>query len=259
MQLIDTHTHLTYSPLIEQIDQVLSRSRIAGVTGWITVGTTRQDIHSALDLVSRFDHLWASAGFHPHHADEITEADLALLKETAAHPRVAAIGETGLDYHYMHANPENQQRIFRAQLDIAAAVQKPVIIHTRQAFDESMEILADYDGRLKNVVIHCYSGNREQTELILERGYFVSFTGIVTFKKADDLREVAKMIPLDRLMIETDCPYISPEPVRKIQPNEPALLIHTAAKLAQLHNLPLDQFAQIVTETSKEFFQLPLQ
>lgn len=256
MQLIDTHAHLTYSPLIEQVDQVLSRSRQAEVTGWITVGTTPQENQSALELVSRFDNLWAAVGYHPHNADQVTDADLNLLKQMAGRPKVVAVGETGLDYHYMHAKAENQQRIFRAQLEIAAESGKPVVIHTRQAFDESMEILAEYDERLKGVVIHCYGGDRRQTELVLERGYYVSFTGIVTFKKADDLREVAKMVPLDRLMIETDCPYISPEPVRKIQPNEPALLIHTAAKLAELHNLPLDKFAEIVTNTSKNFFNL---
>lgn len=256
MQLIDTHAHLTYEPLAEQIDQVLSRSRAVGVTGWITVGTSLQENQIALDLACRTANLWAAVGYHPHNADQVTEADLALLRETAAHPRVAAVGETGLDYHYMHANPENQQRVFRAQLDIAADLQKPVVIHTRQAFDESMQILAEYAGRLRGVVIHCYGGSPEQTEQVLERGYYVSFTGIITFKKSDDLRQVAQMIPLDRLMIETDCPYLSPDPVRKIQPNEPALLIHTAAKLAELHNLPLERFAEIVTRTSRQFFGL---
>ncbi len=256
MQLLDTHAHLTYSPLAEQIDQVLARSRLAGVSGWITVATTPQEIPKALDLANRHEALWTTLGYHPHEAGTITDEDLSFLKEMLGRPRVVAIGETGLDYHYMHAPPADQQRLFRGHLEMAAETQKPVVIHTRQAFDETMEILADYDSRLKNVVIHCYGGDRRQTEIILQRGYFVSFTGIVTFKKADDLREVAKMIPLERLMIETDCPYLSPEPVRKIQPNEPALLIHTAAKLAGLHNLPLDKFAQLVTDTSRQFFNL---
>jgi TatD DNase family protein len=117
-----------------------------------------------------------------------------------------------------------------------------------------MQILDEYAGQLKGVVFHCYCGNPEQTRQVLERGYHISFTGIVTFKKADDLRQTARMASLDRLMIETDCPYLSPEPVRRIQPNEPALLIHTAAKLAQIHNLPLDRFAEIVSKTSCQFF-----
>ena len=256
MQLIDTHAHLTYEPLAVQIEQVLDRSRRAGVGGWITVGTSPQENRNALDLAGRFEKLWAAVGYHPHHAGEITEADLTLLKETAGREKVAAIGETGLDYHYMHAAPEHQQRIFRAQLDIAAEVQKPVVIHARQAFDESMQILAEYDGRLKGVVIHCYGGDRKQTELVLERGYFVALTGIVTFKNAGELREAAKMIPPERLMIETDCPYISPEPVRKIQPNEPALLVHTARRLAELRGMELEEFAALVTKNSIDFFNL---
>lgn len=254
MHLIDTHAHLTYEPLASQIDQVLSRSRAAGVTGWITVGTSPQENQAALEQVGRTDNLWAAVGYHPHNADQITEADLGLLEEIAAHPKVAAVGETGLDYHYLHAGAENQQRIFRAHLDIAARIQKPVVIHNRQAFEEVMQILDEYAGQLKGVVFHCYGGNPEQTWQVLERGYHISFTGIVTFKKADDLRQTARMASLDRLMIETDCPYLSPEPVRRIQPNEPALLIHTAAKLAQIHNMPLQQFAEIVSKTSCQFF-----
>lgn len=257
MQIIDTHTHLTYSPLAEQIDQVLARSRQAGVTGWIAVGTTPQDNQQVLNLARRTENLWAAVGYHPHEADNIGDADLTALKNAAGLPEVVAVGETGLDYHYMHAAADNQRRLFRAHLEIAAQVQKPVIIHTRQAFDETLDILADYHGRLKGVVIHCYGGNRDQTRRVLRQGYRVSFTGTITFQKSDALREVAQMIPTDRLMIETDCPYLSPEPVRKIRPNEPALLVHTAAKLAQLHNLPLDKFAQIVTKNSKVFFNLP--
>ena len=256
MQWIDTHAHLTFPGLVEQVDAVLSRSRAAGATGWITFGTEPQEIPKVLDLTCQYDNLWAALGYHPHEARKITDADLVLLKDALGRQEIVAVGETGLDYHYMHSSAEDQQRIFRAHLDMAAELQKPVVIHTREAFDDTMAILAEYAGRLKGVVVHCYGGNAKQTERVLRRGYFVSFTGTITFKKADALREVARMIPPDRLMIETDCPYISPEPVRKIRPNEPALLIHTAAKLAELHNLPLDKFAEIVTNTSKKFFNL---
>jgi TatD DNase family protein len=256
MNLIDTHAHLTYPELENQIEDVLARSKSACVTGWITIGTDPEHIRMALTLAGRFENMWVGVGCHPHHANEITDADVVFLEQAAQNPKVVAIGETGLDYHYDNVVVNNQKRLFRAHLDIAAKYNKPVIIHTRQAFDDSMAILDEYKGKLKGVVIHCYGGDAEQTKLVLDRGYYISFTGTVTFKKSDTLREVAKTIPLDRLMIETDCPFISPEPVRRIQPNEPSLMIHTAKLLASLHNLDLDAFAQKITATSKAFFGL---
>ena len=256
MNLIDTHAHLTYPELENQIQDVLARSKSSGITGWITIGTDKEQTQKALALTGRFENMWAGIGIHPHYANEAADTDIAFIEQSAANPKVVAIGETGLDYHYDNAVPENQKRLFRALLDIAVKHNKPVIIHTRNAFDDSMAILDEYKGKLKNVVIHCYGGDREQTRLVLDRGCYISFTGTVTFKKSDALREVAKTIPLNRLMIETDCPFISPEPVRRIQPNEPSLMIHTAKLLAGLHNLDLDSFAQKVTTTSKIFFGL---
>jgi TatD DNase family protein len=254
MDLIDTHAHLTYPELEGRIDDVLARSRSAGVTGWISIGTDPEHIRKALALAGRFENMWVGVGCHPHHANEITDADIVFLEQAVQNPKVVAVGETGLDYHYDNVVVENQKRLFRAHLDIAAKYNKPVIIHTRQAFDDSMAIMAEYKDKIKNVVIHCYGGDAGQTKLVLDRGYYISFTGTVTFKKSDALREVAKTIPLDRLMIETDCPFISPEPVRRISPNEPALLIHTAKLLAGLHNLDLDAFAEKITQTSEKFF-----
>jgi TatD DNase family protein len=256
MNLIDTHAHLTYPELEGPIEDVLARSRSAGVTGWITIGTDKEHTQRAIALAGRFENMWAGAGIHPHYANDATAEDIAFLEQAAQNPKVVAVGETGLDYHYDNVVVENQKRLFRAHLDIAAKYNKPVIIHTRQAFDDSMAVLAEYKDKIKNVVIHCYGGDAAQTKLVLDRGYYISFTGTVTFKKSDTLREIAKTIPLDRLMIETDCPYISPEPVRRISPNEPALLIHTAKLLASLHNLDLDAFAEKITATSKAFFNL---
>jgi TatD DNase family protein len=256
MNLIDTHAHLTYPELENQIEDVLARSKSSGITGWITIGTDKEHIQKALALAERFENMWVGIGIHPHYANEATDADITFVEQSAQNPKVVAIGETGLDYHYDNVVPQNQKRLFRALLDIAVKHNKPVIIHTRQAFDDSMAILAEYKDKLKGVVIHCYGGDMEQTKLILDRGYYVSFTGTVTFKKSDALREVAKSIPLDRLMIETDCPFISPEPVRRIQPNEPSLLLHTTKLLASLHNLDLDAFAEKTTAISKAFFSL---
>lgn len=257
MNLIDTHAHLTFEELASQLDAVLARSIEAGVTRWITVGTNVGDNAGVLKRIDRYENLYGALGYHPHDAKEISEADMALLAEQMAHPKVLAVGECGLDYHYMYSPAETQRRIFRAHLDMAAAVQKPVIIHTREAFDESMAILDEYTGKLSGVVIHCYGGDAEQTRRVLDRGYYISFTGTVTFNRSEELREVAKMIPLNRLMIETDCPYISPHPKRNVRPNEPALLIHTARCLADVHHMEIDEFAQTITRTSETFFGLP--
>lgn len=256
MNLIDTHAHLTFEELSGQLDDVLARSAAAGVTRWITVGTNVADNAKVLQLADEYANIYAALGYHPHDAKDISDADMALLAEQMAGAKVLAVGECGLDYHYMHSPAETQQRIFRAHLDVAAAVQKPVVIHTREAFDETMSILDEYAGRLKGVVIHCYGGDAEQTKLVLDRGYFISFTGTVTFKRSEQLREVAKMIPPERLMIETDCPYISPHPKRNIRPNEPALLIYTAQCLAEVHGMAIEAFAQKITKTSETFFGL---
>jgi TatD DNase family protein len=256
MNLIDTHAHLTYSPLSDELDAVLERSRRAGVTRWITIGTTPEDNAKALGLARSVEGLYAGLGYHPHEAQQVTEADLTRLQDMAAAAEVVAVGETGLDYHYMHSDAESQRRIFRAHLAIAAALGKPAVIHTREAFDESLQILDEFAGRLKGVVIHCYGGDEEQTRRVLERGFLVSFTGTVTFKSNDALRRVAAMIPPERIMVETDCPYISPEPMRKVRPNEPSLLVHTAARLADVHGFSLEKFARLVTKTSVDFYAL---
>lgn len=256
MNLIDTHAHLTFDELEGQLDDVLARSVAAGVNRWITVGTDVADNEKVLRLANAHENIYGVLGYHPHEAATISDADMQLLKQQLRHAKVLAVGECGLDYHYMYSPAEAQQRIFRAHLDIADELQKPVVIHTREAFDESMAILDEYAGKLKNVVIHCYGGNAEQTKFVLDRGYFISFTGTVTFNRSEALRQVAQTIPLDRLMIETDCPYISPHPKRNIRPNEPALLVYTAQCLADVHGMELEDFAREITKTSETFFSL---
>jgi TatD DNase family protein len=256
MELIDTHAHLTFPELQDQVDAIVARSVEASVTGWITIGTDVEQIQKALSVAQRFDNMYAAIGFHPHYANDVTAELLAKLTEYAKNNKVVAIGETGLDYHYDNAVPEKQQAVFTEQLKLAEKLNLPVIAHTRDAFEDTMSILNEFADRLKNVVVHCFSGGREQAQLILDKGFHISFTGIVTFKRSDDLRETAKMVPLERMMVETDCPFISPEPIRNQRPCEPAFVVHTAKTLAQLHNLPLDDFAQKVTQTSRKFFNI---
>lgn len=254
MELIDTHAHLTFPELEIQVDAVVARSVEVGVTGWITIGTDIEQIEKAISVAQRFENMYAAIGFHPHYVNDVNDECLAKLTEYAKNKKVVAIGETGLDYHYENAVPQKQQAVFTEQLKIAEQLNLPVIAHTRDAFDDTMAILTEFAGRLKNVVVHCFSGSKEQAELILDKGFHISFTGIVTFKRSEDLRKIAKMVPLEKMMVETDCPFISPEPIRNQRPCEPSFVIHTAKKLAQLHNLTLEDFAQQVTKTSRQFF-----
>ncbi|MBC8469160.1 MAG: TatD family hydrolase [Planctomycetes bacterium] len=257
MELIDTHCHLTFEQLSDDIEAVLARSVLEDVTGWITVGTDPQQNLKAVELAGKFENMYAAVGIHPHEAKDVTAETLTELKELAQGEKVVALGETGLDFHYNFSSKSDQKRAFAAQLKIAKELNLPAIIHCREAFDETMEILDQYGRDLRGVVFHCFSGSAEQAKIILDYGFYISFTGVVTFKNADIIRNTAKLIPTDKLMLETDCPYMSPEPMRKQKINEPALMIHTARYLAELKQMDLTDFANAVTAASKSFFDLP--
>lgn len=257
MELIDTHCHLTFDGLIQDIDGVIARSKAAGVTSLLTVGTDMQENQKALELTVKYQNMYAAVGMHPHDAKDVTDDTLAWLKELARNEKVVAIGETGLDFHYNFSPQTDQKRAFAAQLTIAKELNLPVIIHCREAFDETMEILGRFGHGLKGVVFHCFSGSAQQAKIVLDYGFYISFTGVVTFKNAELTRQAAKIVPVDRLMLETDCPYMSPEPMRKQKINEPALMIHIAKFLAELKGIDIADFANAVTATSKTFFSLP--
>jgi len=256
MNLIDTHCHLTFEPLVEDVAAVVQRSQEAGVTGWITVGTTLADSRATVALAAGYEHMHATVGIHPHDAKDADEEALDELKGLAQGDKVVAIGETGLDFHYNFSKQPDQKRVFVAHLEMAKELDLPVVVHSRNAFDETVDILDKHGEGLKGVVFHCFGGTAEQAGALLERGYFVSFTGVVTFKNAETARQAAHIVPLERMMVETDCPYMSPEPVRKQRPNEPALMVHTARFLADLKGLDADEFGQATTETAQRFFGL---
>jgi TatD DNase family protein len=248
---------LTFEPLAGEVAGVVERSRAAGVTGWITVGTSVEDSRRAIELAGRYKNMHAAVGIHPHEAKEADTGALEELKRLAGSEKVVAIGETGLDFHYNFSKQPDQKRVFIAHLEIARELGLPVVIHSRNAFDETLEILDHSGGGLKGVVFHCFGGSAEQARRLWDRGYYMSFTGVVTFKNAETARAAAKVVPLDRLMVETDCPYMSPEPVRSQKPNEPALMVHTARFLAQLKGVNLEDFARATTQTALAFFRLP--
>jgi TatD DNase family protein len=255
--LIDTHCHLTFDDLARDIDGVIARSRAVGVTAWITVGTDPQQNRNVVELIDKFENMYAAVGIHPHDAKTVTAETLTELKELAHNEKVVAIGETGLDFHYDFSPPKDQRRVFAAHLKIAAELNLPVIIHCRKAFDETLNILEQYGTGAKKIVFHCFSGSAEQAKIVLGKGFYVSFTGVVTFKNAEKTRDAAAVVSLDRLMLETDCPYMSPEPMRKQKINEPALLVHTAKFLADLKAITLEDFAASTTAAAKAFFNLP--
>lgn len=254
MELIDTHAHLTFEELLADVDGVMARSIEAGVTGWVTVGTDVEHVTKVVEIIEKYDRLWGAVGFHPHYAKDITDADIEFLRKCCNNEKVVAVGEIGLDYHYNFSEKDRQKEVFEQQLDVAVDANLPVIIHTREAFDDTFEILDRYAGRIKGAVVHCYSGDAVQAKMLLDKGFHISFTGIVTFKNSDQAREAAKVVPLDRMMVETDCPYISPAPMRNQRPCEPALMIHTANKLAEIKGVDIAEFAEKVTATSREFF-----
>lgn len=257
MELIDTHCHLTFPELVDDVEAVLQRSRDARVTSWVTVGTDTAENQKAVELAEKFDNLYAAVGIHPHEAKKVTNDDIKRLKLLAQNEKVVAIGETGLDFHYDFSPPADQIRLFAIHLKIAADSNLPVIIHSRKSFEDTVDILDRYGAGVKKTLFHCFGYTTEEAKTLLKKGFFISFTGSVTFKNAQRTCEAAKIVPAEKLMLETDCPYMSPEPVRRQKINEPALLIHTAKFLADLKNIPLEEFAPAVTNTSRAFFNLP--
>jgi len=223
--VIDTHAHLTS---LEDTDEAIRRASEAGVARILTVGTNVDDCRRALALAERHEGVFAILGIHPHDAGTVTADDLAALRELLAHPKAVAVGETGLDWYRDYAPEDAQRRLFAAELELAAELGKPVVIHTRAADDDTLAALAEHAG---TVVLHCFSAPH-MLPTALERGWYVSFAGNLTYKNASDLRVAASQVPLDRLLVETDCPYLAPQPVRGKR-NEPAYVVHTLAALAK--------------------------
>ncbi len=223
--MIDTHAHLA---ALDDPDEAVARAAAAGVARILTVGTTIEDCRRALALAEKHDGVSAVLGIHPHEAGTATEHDLAELRGLLGNPKAVAVGETGLDWYRDYAPRDDQRRLFAAQLDLAAELGKPVVIHTRAADDDTLAALGGFAG---TVVLHCFSSPR-MLPAALARGWYVSFAGNATFPKAVDLRLAATQVPADRILAETDSPYLAPQPVRG-RPNEPAYVVHTLASLAQ--------------------------
>lgn len=232
--LADSHCHLNYKGLEEDQEAVLERARARGVTAMLNIATRESEWDAVLATAEREPDVWATVGIHPHEADRHPDVDTAKLVERARHPRIVGLGESGLDYYYDHSDRGRQQASFRAHIAAARETTLPLVVHTRDAEDDTAAILTDEMGKgAFTGVIHCFTGTGAFADKVLDLGFYVSISGIVTFKSARDLQHTAARLPLDQLLIETDAPFLAPVPHRG-KAGEPAFVADTAAFLAQL-------------------------
>jgi TatD DNase family protein len=250
---IDSHCHLVYKGLVEDQAAVLARARDAGVSGMLNISTRESEWDAVVGVAEREADVWASVGIHPHEADAHPEIDAAKLIARAAHPRVIAIGESGLDYYYDKSDREKQRTSFRAHIAAARETGLPLIVHTRDAEEDTVEILADEMGKgAYTGVIHCFTASQDFADKALKLGLYISISGIVTFKNAKDLQASAATIPNDRLLIETDAPFLAPVPHRG-KSCEPAFVADTARFLSNLRGVSVNTLAE---QSRVNFFNL---
>jgi TatD DNase family protein len=251
--MIDTHCHLTDPRLLGQIENVLSRAAAAGVDKIVTIGTRPGDWDAATALVAGRHNLRCALGVHPNHCHEVDLAEIAQLRGFQQNPGVVALGEMGLDYHYEFAPKTRQAQFLEAQLALAAELRRPVIIHCREAVDDCLAILRNF-GHVK-AVFHCFTGTMDEANRIFAAGHLIGFTGVITFRNGESLRAIAAAAPADRILVETDAPYLSPEPLRKQKINEPALVMHTAAAVAAARGVTVAELDRLTTRNALEFYK----
>ncbi len=253
--LIDTHCHLDFPDFAPERDAVVARAKAAGIGRLITISTRVDHFRDYAAIAEAYADVFCTVGTHPHHAHLEPEASAAQIVELASHPKCVGIGEVGLDYHYDHSPREVQREAFRRFVAVARAAKKPLVIHTRAAPDDTLAVLRDEGARDVGGVIHCFSEDAAFAKAAMDLGFDISFSGIVTFKKSDELRAAAKTVPLDRLLIETDAPYLAPMPMRGKR-NEPSYLARTAAHLADTLGLAERELRQRTTENAIRRFGL---
>ncbi|MCB4860106.1 TatD family hydrolase [Sphingobium sp. PNB] len=251
---IDSHCHLNYKGLIEDQQNVLERARGAGVGLMLNIATRESEWDDVLDTALREPDVWATVGIHPHEADEHPHVDTAKLVERASHPRIVGIGETGLDYYYDHSDRERQQRSFRAHIAASRETGLPLVVHTRDAEEDTLAIMRDEMGKgAYGGVIHCFTASGAFADAAMELGFLISISGIVTFRNARDLQETAARLPLESLLIETDSPFLAPVPHRG-KPCEPAFVADTARFLANLRGESVEQLAEATSANFRKLF-----
>jgi len=254
--LIDTHTHLDDARYDGDRDAMIDRARQAGVERFVTIGCDLASSRAAVALADQHQFVYASIGVHPHEVKHISEGWYDEFRRLARNNKVVAYGEIGLDYHYNHSSPKDQRERFREQIQLARELHLPIIIHTREAQEDTITILKEEKAAEVGGVFHCFSGDAWLAQDALEMGFYLSFSGILTFQNATMLRDIAKHTPLDRLLVETDCPYLTPVPHRGKR-NEPAYVAHVAKQLAAIHpELSPEEIEQHTTENAKRLFKI---
>jgi TatD DNase family protein len=252
--LVDHHCHLDFPDFADDLDGVVARAKAAGVGVLVSISTRIRRFDRLLNLVEAYPNVFCSVGTHPHYAHEELDVPVEQIVRLARHPKVVAIGEAGLDYHYDNSPREAQAQGFRNHIAAARETQLPLVIHARDADAGVATILEEEtDEGAFDAVLHCFTGGAELAQRALDLGLYISFSGIVTFKKSDALREVARSVPLDRLLVETDAPYLAPGKYRGKKRNEPAYVVETAATLAQVKGISVEELAKATTEN---FFRL---
>jgi TatD DNase family protein len=262
MIFVDSHCHIDGEQFDGDRDEIVRRANDAGVKMMLTVGTGNPhdgEIERAVKIAEKYENVFASVGVHPHDAKLYDDAAERRLIELAKREKTIAWGEIGLDYYYDHSPREMQREVFRRQIKTAKELDLPVIIHSREADDETVEILSDeYKTLGRGGVMHCFGGTKEMAQSMLDVGFYISFAGNVTFKKAENLREAARIVPLDKLLIETDCPFLAPVPNRGKR-NEPSFVVHTARFLADFYGIALETLAEQTTSNFTALFGASLE
>jgi len=252
--LIDSHCHLDYLARDGDLDDVVARARAAGVGTMITICTKLSEFESVRAIAERYDDIYCSVGVHPHEADAEGQGDTERLRALAGHPKVVGIGETGLDYYYEHASRDRQRSSFHAHIAAARETGLPLIVHSREADDDTAAILQEEHGQgAFPGVIHCFTAGPALARTALALGLYISISGIVTFRKAEELRDIVRDIPLDRLLIETDAPYLAPEPKRGKR-NEPAFVAYTAAAVAKINDISIKELERVTGDNTRRLF-----
>lgn len=252
--LIDTHCHLDFPEFADQQDAVVERARAAGVGRMITISTHASRFANIKAIAQKYEDVFCTAGVHPHHSGEPAEdIQEQWLIDATKYDKVVGLGETGLDYYYNNSPVEVQKKSFATHIRACLATNLPIIVHTRDADDDTYELLkTEGQGRLKGL-LHCFSSSRQLAEKALEMGFYISFSGIVTFKKSDELRAIAKDVPLDRILVETDAPFLAPMPFRG-KTNEPSYVVHTAQCVADVKGISVEELGTITTANTKKLF-----
>ncbi|MBF0345060.1 MAG: YchF/TatD family DNA exonuclease [Nitrospirae bacterium] len=251
--MIDSHCHLDMKQFDADRDVCIRRAKDSGTEAMITIGTDLESSKEAIGLAKTYPYVYATAGIHPHSASTFTINTYDALKTLCSNDKVVAVGETGLDYHYDHSPRQIQREVFARHIELASEVTLPLVIHSREAKEDTLELIKKHD--LKDAVLHCFSGDLHMADVLVAQGLYISFSGVVTFKKAQQLREVLQMVPDDLLMIETDAPYLAPLPFRGKR-NEPSFLRYTAEVVAQVRGISLQDVIRITTCNAKRLFRI---